>query len=374
MTRRVFIAATRQNDGKTTVSLGLFKALRQRDASLQYMKPVGQQYKIIHGKKIDKDAVLFQNAFHLNADHLSSMSPVASPSGFTQSYIESPNPDSLHAKIIDADTHLTRDATAILYEGTGHAGVGSVFDLSNARVAQLLKSPVIIVSIGGIGKAIDEIMLNASVFNQIGVPIMGVIINKVRPEKYDKINHFVRQGLSRLGLPVLGVIPLNDQLTFPTINAIIDELTPTVISLNNSSQNNSIENFLIGDMMPHNVLGHIRKNTVMIIPGNREGLVLTAVCEHLLNTEPTMVSGIIFTNGIRPHQKILDLLYKSHIPLLMLDEDAFSIATKINNMIVKIRLEDQHKITIAGQMIEEYVDIDTIYTKMADTSWASPPL
>ena len=28
--KRVFIAATRQNDGKTTVSLGLFKALSQK--------------------------------------------------------------------------------------------------------------------------------------------------------------------------------------------------------------------------------------------------------------------------------------------------------------------------------------------------------
>ena len=56
---KVFIAATRQNDGKTTVSLGLFNALRNSDPSIQYMKPVGQQYVETDGKKIDKDAILF---------------------------------------------------------------------------------------------------------------------------------------------------------------------------------------------------------------------------------------------------------------------------------------------------------------------------
>ena len=33
---------------------------------------------------------------------------------------------------------------------------------------------------------------------------------------------------------------------------------------------------MIGDMMPHDALDHISKNTLMIVPGNREGLVLTA--------------------------------------------------------------------------------------------------
>ena len=52
---------------------------------------------------------------------------------------------------------------------------------------------------------------------------------------------------------------------------------------------------MIGDMMPHNALDHITKNTLMIVPGNREGLVLTALCENLLTQGPHLVSGIVFT-------------------------------------------------------------------------------
>jgi len=41
---RVFIAATRQNDGKTTTSLGLLSALQKRLQKVGYIKPVGQRF------------------------------------------------------------------------------------------------------------------------------------------------------------------------------------------------------------------------------------------------------------------------------------------------------------------------------------------
>ncbi len=63
--KKVFIAATRQNDGKTMTSLGLFNAIKKRFPKCGYMKPVGQQYLVIDDKKVDKDAVLFQKCYQL---------------------------------------------------------------------------------------------------------------------------------------------------------------------------------------------------------------------------------------------------------------------------------------------------------------------
>ncbi len=39
----VFIAATRQNDGKTITCLGLIAALKKRLDNVGYIKPVGQR-------------------------------------------------------------------------------------------------------------------------------------------------------------------------------------------------------------------------------------------------------------------------------------------------------------------------------------------
>ena len=50
---RIFIAATRQNDGKTTVSLGLIAALQKRYNNVGFIKPVGQRYLIENGIKFN---------------------------------------------------------------------------------------------------------------------------------------------------------------------------------------------------------------------------------------------------------------------------------------------------------------------------------
>ena len=44
VTPRIFVAATEQNDGKTTTCLGLFAALRKRLGRIGYIKPVGQRF------------------------------------------------------------------------------------------------------------------------------------------------------------------------------------------------------------------------------------------------------------------------------------------------------------------------------------------
>src|SRR3989338_929813 len=192
--KKVYIAAPRQNDGKTIVSLGLFAALKKRIRKIGYIKPVGQHYLMVNGKKIDKDAVLINQVYH-PAGRLTDMSPIAVPHGFTENYILRGNKEALVRRIKKSFRNIQKENNFVLVEGTGHAGVGSVFDLSNAEVASQLRAKVIIVSIGGIGKPIDEIMLNKAMFDQKGVAVLGVIINKVQEEKLKKITRFVTAGL-----------------------------------------------------------------------------------------------------------------------------------------------------------------------------------
>ena len=56
--RRVFLAATGQNRGKTTASLGLTAAIIGRGSRTGFIKPVGQRFVEIEGKRIDEDSVL----------------------------------------------------------------------------------------------------------------------------------------------------------------------------------------------------------------------------------------------------------------------------------------------------------------------------
>src|SRR3954462_966227 len=218
-TPRVFIAATRQNDGKTTTSLGLMAALQRFHPRVGYIKPVGQRFVEIAEQKIDEDTVLMDRVYKLNCP-LVDMSPIAVEPDFTRKYLQSSNYDALVRTIQKAFDRVSWEKDFVLCEGSGHAGVGAVFDLSNARVAKILGAKVVIVSGGGIGKPIDEVSLNQALFEKEGGGIIGVILNKETQDKIDYVTAFARRGLKRKGLELLGVVPHRRILSSPTMQLI----------------------------------------------------------------------------------------------------------------------------------------------------------
>src|SRR5271170_4739589 len=228
-TPRVFIAATRQNYGKTTMSLGLIAALQNHFPRIGYIKPVGQRFVEIEEQKIDEDTVLMDAVYQMNCP-LVDMSPIAVEPDFTRKYLQSSNNEALVKKIQKAFDRVAWEKDFVLCEGSGHAGVGSVFDLSNAQVAKILGAKVIIVSQGGIGKPIDEVYLNQAVFEREGVEIIGVILNKVLPDKVEFITEFARRGLRRKGLDLLGVLPHRHLLSSPSVELIREELQAELLN------------------------------------------------------------------------------------------------------------------------------------------------
>src|SRR5829696_4722521 len=173
VTPRIFVAATQQNDRKTTIALGLFAALSKRLGRIGFIKPVGQRFVEVDGKRIDEDSVLIDQTFSVHTP-LEAMSPIAVEPDFTRKYIEQSNNEFLIRRIQNSFDRAAWEKDFVIIEGTGHAGVGSVFDLSNARVARLLESKVVLVTGGGIGKPIDEVALNKALFDKEGVELLGV--------------------------------------------------------------------------------------------------------------------------------------------------------------------------------------------------------
>ena len=165
MQKRIFVAATRQNDGKTTISLGLIRAFKRRFRNVGFIKPVGQRYVFEHGYKVDEDSVLIEKVCGMRCS-IKDMSPVAIDKGFTENYIKRGDRRKLVDSIISSFERIAKRKDLVVIEGTGHAGVGSIFDLSNAKVANLLDAKVILVTSGGIGKPMDEIELNMALLRR----------------------------------------------------------------------------------------------------------------------------------------------------------------------------------------------------------------
>ena len=356
---RVYVGATRQNDGKTITSLGLISALKKRLSNVGYIKPVGQRYVEVDGHKIDEDSLLVKQVYNLPGK-LSDMSPIAIPRYFTENYIDNPNREPLIESVKASFNNIHNVSDIVVVEGTGHAGVGSVFDMSNGDVAAILGCKAIIVSSGGIGRPIDEIMLNKATFDAHGVEILGVIINKVDEPKYDKVKSYVTRGLARQGLQVLGVMPYRPMLSSPTVAQLMEDIKGELLS-GEECLHNVVGKMVIGAMPPNQALEYLTRNALLITPGTREDLLLAAMSSCILDTpDNTCIAGMILTGGTPPKPSIMELLQKTAIPVILVQDDTFSVASKIAKLIVKIRPGDTDKIKAAEAMVDEYVDVDRI--------------
>ena len=351
-TPRVFIAATRQNDGKTTTSLGLLAAMQKFYPRIGYIKPVGQRFVEIEEQKIDEDTVLMDHVYRLNCPLLD-MSPIAVEPDFTRKYLQSSNNEALVRTIQKAFDRVAWEKDFVLCEGSGHAGVGSVFDLSNAQVAKILHAKVIIVSQGGIGKPIDEVSLNRALFEKEGVEIIGVILNKVLMGKVDYVTEFARRGLKRKGLELLGVIPHQSILCSPILHEVREGLDAEMLNQSRQLQN-LVNDVVVGPMAPAHAATQFKPGTLLITPGDSEELIIAAA------TGPAKLAGIVLTGNLKPSEATMKIIQGMPFPVLLAEGDIYRVTSTVHDLTVKTRPDDTVKISLIRDLIAEYVDVNKI--------------
>jgi len=351
----LFVAATKQDMGKTAVTLGLLHALRELGRDVGYMKPVGQHYVSLEGCDVDEDVVLMREAFDLR-DNPADMNPVTVPRNFTREYIANRDPAPLERKVQDSYGKLAATHGMLLVEGTGHAGVGSCFDMSNAHVAELLRAAVVIVTDGGIGKAIDEISLSLNLFERHGARVLGVILNKVWPEKIMSIEGALRQGLENIGTRLLGVIPHCADLGNPRMEEVVDKLKGHVLC-GEEGLTGRVDHTVIAAMKAKDVLPYIQENTLVITPGDRLDNISLALSKRSeLAGSGKTVSGLILTGGFALPDSVYNLARASGIPVVQCDSDTYSVATAIRNATYKIQPDDAARIDLTKRIVGENFD------------------
>ena len=363
-TKRVFVAATRMNDGKTTTCLGLFAALQSIYPRVGFIKPVGQRFVDVQGTQVDEDSYLLDLIYDVRVP-IQSMSPVTIDATFTRRYLKNPGPllPELSDKICRAFDRVSWEKDFTLIEGTGHAGVGSVFDLSNARVAKLLKSSVILVCTGGIGRPVDEIALNKALFDKAGVEVIGVILNKVEPDKIELVREYAGLGLERLGVPLLGVLPVENTLSAPNLTQIAEDIEGQWLNGRKGGAKQRVHRVIVGAMTAKGIVDYLTPGTLIITPGDRDDIILAAVSSARLSGGST-IAGLILTNDIQPHPKLAELLAQTDIPVIAARGESYTVTSTINRMTVKTQPQDTDKIPIIKDLITKHVDLERLLSRV----------
>lgn len=318
------------------------------------------------GLKADKDALLFARTLHFSLDppiH----SPVILGDGATQAFWDSPSNFAFGQQIVRAGEHFaSTDDDWVVFEGTGHPGVGSVVGLSNAVVARLLGARVILIVRGGIGRTIDEATLALALFRQEGIPVEGVIVNKVLPEKLEKIRHYLTKVLSAWGVPLLGVIPYDESMMFPLFEQIRRAVDGRVVFYPEKMENR-IAAVVSGSLVASYDLKSQRN---LLIVSN--ALRLPEVLRQMVNLAQNQgishpdVAGILVTganDGHPPFQAdaFCSAFIEEHqIPVIESNLDTYGAALRINALEIKINTRTPWKVKRAIELVREYVDVDQL--------------
>ena len=342
--RQLYLAATGQNRGKTTVSLGLAAAVLADGHRLGFLKPVGQRYLVIDGTRADEDAVLMKEVFDL-PDALNDMSPVTLPRHFTTDFVMGRVTDDLASAVAEADQAVARDKDVVLIEGTGHAGVGAVIGLSNATVAAMLEAPVLIVSEGGVGRPIDEIVLNHALFERHGVRVAGAVVNKVNVDTNPDLPEVLRRGLAQHGIELIGCIPFSELLANPSLELIVTHLQGELLA-GEATAGAVIGGVAIGAMRADHAVPYLRDRTLIITPGDRDDLVEVTLEAFRSGQERghPLVTGLILSGGFRPPPALLGQVRAAGLFTYLVETDTYRTAQNVHDILVKTHPTDIDKI------------------------------
>lgn len=360
--KNLYIAATSQHVGKTTSTLGLVSAFKQKGVNIGYCKPVGQKFLDINNLRVDKDAVLFSDLlkFELNPDvH----SPVILGKGATTAFLDHEETYHLEDDILFAKESLENMHELTLYEGTGHPGVGSVVNLSNADVAKLVDAEVIMIVEGGIGNTIDMLHMCTSLFRERNVPISGVIINKVHDDRIDKIRHYVGKYLDKVNIPLLGLIPYDRSMVSPILKSVADA-TKSDVTHNIDRLNNKVEEILAGSLIDVDSLGSYN-NLLLVVSTARvdEAIKKIEFITDKIGLDHSPLSGIVATGVGYISNESFAYINKHHIPLLRTSLDTYGSVINISKIEVKINRQTPWKVRRAIELINNHVDLDFVLDK-----------
>lgn len=359
----IYVAASRQHVGKTTSTLGLAYSLMRHDLDVGYCKPVGQSYVDLSDLRVDKDTILFADLIHFDI-RPEVHSPVILGKGATTGFLDNPENYDHEQRIMRAKETLESNKEMIIYEGTGHPGVGSVVGLSNARVAKLLNARVIFIVEGGVGSTIDMLNMSLALFREEKVGILGVIVNKVREDKKEFVAEYVQKYLDKVGIPLLGVLPYDPTLAYPVMRTVCKAVNGSVLS-NEHNMDNKVADILAGSVLERSKIEK-RCDLLLVVSAQRLGDAIKKMrpINEELELEKTPLSGIITTGKGTLDENALQYIKDQEIPHVHTDLDTYGCVLKISRIEVKINRSTPWKVKRAIGLIQDNVDLPRLIERI----------
>nr|WP_320048244.1 AAA family ATPase [uncultured Desulfuromonas sp.] len=359
MCKKIFIAATGQHCGKTTISLSLMHLARKQYRRVGFIKPLGPKPIMYQGRLMDKDAALTAEVYDLQ-DDLDLMSPVVVQQGTTKQVLRGKLcAEAMREQILEAANALEQRCDFVIIEGAGHGGVGSVIGLNNAQIARMLDAPVVMVSGGGIGNVIDHVTLNLALFEREGADVRLLLANKLITEKREENLAFLRQAFIDQPLHVAGGFNYSPILANPTLGRI-SRLLKTPLQGDQDQYNRIIHNVQLGAASSQRVADLLQEATLLVVTSSRDELLVMLSSLYHLPEFRKKLAGLVIPGSTEMSRITKQILDDSGIPYLRISGTTAETFSAIKDDVSKITPQDDEKIHLIRTLSETELDFSTI--------------
>jgi BioD-like phosphotransacetylase family protein len=337
----IVLASTRRSAGKTSVTLGLAKALNK---SCGYMKPLGDRLLYRKKRLWDYDAALVTAVLGLGDN------TEAITIGFERAKLRfTYTPDDLRVKLQDLAAVTGEGKDVLFVEAGADLARGVSVGLDAATVARTLGARLVVVASGSDDEVVDDLAFLEARVDLAGADLAGVVVNKVLDVEDFKATHLPE--LSRLGIKVLGVLPHVPMLTHVSVRYLADALFARVVA-GEQGMDHRVETVFVGAMSADAAMRSPqfqKPRKLIITSGDRADIVLAALEGD--------TAAVVLAHNILPPPNIVSMASERGIPLLMVPADTFQAAKQVDDMEALVVREETDKIDAVAKMVAANVDL-----------------
>jgi BioD-like phosphotransacetylase family protein len=326
------------------IAMGIGLKLQKEGYRVGYMKPVGALPQEKNGVLGDADAFFVQDILGLSEDP-ALVTPVVVDQDFKMKAFTGKCED-LMPRIQSAYQQLSKDKDVMIVAGSGSMYSGKYCGVDGVSVIKTLGIKAVIID-----RYVKELNYDYLIAMKelLGEQLLGVLLNDIPPVFKEELDSLLHPFMESKGIKVLGKIPSDPLMGAIKVADLADRLGGKVITAQDKSER-VVENFLIGTMQVENFMTHFRKSkkSAIIVGGDRSDVQLVALegqCQCL-----------VLTGNLYPNDIIMTRAEVLEVPIVVVRDDTFTVAKKMEAILSRHKLRDVIKIQHGSQLVSSIID------------------
>jgi phosphate acetyltransferase len=271
------------------------------------------------------------------------------------------DPERAMGAIVDRFHDVARDRDVVLVVGSDFTDVSAPTEFSvNAAVAANLGSRLLLVvpaqghDPAQVATAAEMAVVAA---REAHAHVTGVVANQVDRPQLEATEEALR---SRVQLPVQ-VLPETPLLRAPTVKDLMEACDGRLVHGDRAWLDRECTGLVVAAMtMPH-VLDRLIDGGVVIVPGDREDVVLGVLLAHRSKTFPAL-SGIVLNGGFPLPPQVQRLIEGLDVvlPIIATDGGTMTTATRLGAARGRLTPDSTRKLEAAVAMVERGLDAEAL--------------